>query len=165
MVQRSFGKALVTDKIKKTVLCSDIILFGFVLMFVAGAFTVPASAAIVEQERVSITNPELVSAFGSPLGNSISVDQQVQIAANVTNNQDIAQKMAYIVQIKDGDDLVVSIGWVVGVVLNPDQSFMQSVSWIPKEAGEYTAEVFAWEGFPQDNVALSEHEAIRISVS
>ena len=81
------------------------------------------------------------------------------------NNQEKSQKIAYLVQVKDEAGFVVSVGWVVGVELNPHQEFKQSISWIPKESGKFTAEIFVWEGFPINHNALSDYTSIQISVS
>lgn len=121
--------------------------------------------ALTELEKTSISDPQLVNAFGTPLGNSINVDQQIQISADVANNQEKSQKIAYLVQVKDENGFVVSVGWVVGVELNPHQEFTQSISWIPKESGKFTAELFVWEGFPINPNALSDYTSIQISVS
>ncbi len=121
--------------------------------------------ALTESERVSIMDPKLVNAFCTPLGNSINVEQQIQISADVINNQEKSQKIAYLVQVKDENDFVVSIGWVVGVELNPHQKFEQSLSWIPKEDGKFTAEIFVWEGFPVNHKALTEYTTLQINVS
>ena len=133
-----------------------------ILVIVVG---ITPAFALTELERTSINDPQLVNAFGSPLGNSINVDQQVQISADVMNNQEKSQKIAYLVQVKDEAGFVVSVGWVVGVELNPHQEFTQSLSWIPKESGKFTAEIFVWEGFPIKHNALSDYTSIQISVS
>jgi len=125
---------------------------------------VPAFA-LIELERVSIIDPKLVNVFGVSLGNSINVDQQVQISSDVINNQEKSQKIAYLVQVKNEKDFVVSIGLVVGVELNPHQKFEQSLSWIPKESGKFTAEIFVWEGFPVNHKALTEYTTLQINVS
>ncbi len=134
-----------------------------VLLIISISF-VPAFA-LTELERVSIIDPKLVNAFGVSIGNSINVDQQVQISSDVINNQEKSQKIAYLVQVKNEKDFVVSIGWVVGVELNPHQKFEQSLSWIPKESGKFTAEIFVWEGFPVNHKALTEYTTLQISVS
>jgi len=131
---------------------------------ILGISFVPAFA-LIELERVSIIDPKLVNVFGVSLGNSINVDQQVQISSDVINNQEKSQKIAYLVQVKNEKDFVVSIGWVVGVELNPHQKFEQSLSWIPKESGKFTAEIFVWEGFPVNHKALTEYTTLQISVS
>ena len=137
---------------------------GLILILVMTANITPAFA-LTELEKASINDPQLVNAFGTPLGNSINIDQQVQISADVVNNQEKPQKIAYLVQVKNESGFVVLVGWVVGVELNPDQEFTQSISWIPKESGKFTAEIFVWEGFPINPNALSEHTSIQINVS
>jgi hypothetical protein len=137
---------------------------GLLVILVIAVGITPAFA-LTELEKTSIDDPQLVNAFGAPLGNSINVDQQVQISANVMNNQEKSQKIAYLVQVKDDNGFVVSIGWVVGVELNPHQEFAQSLSWIPKESGKFTAEIFVWEGFPINHNAISDYTSIQISVS
>lgn len=137
---------------------------GLIAILVITASITPAFA-LTELEKTSIHDPQLVNAFGIPLGNSINIDQQVQISADVVNNQEKSQKIAYLVQVKNESGFVVLVGWVVGVELNPDQGFTQSISWIPKESGKFTAEIFVWEGFPINPNALSGHTAIQINVS
>jgi len=143
------------------VLYKGIVLLA-VMVITIGGFT-PAFA-LTELERVSIVDPRLVNSFGSPVGNSINVDQQVQVSANVINNQEKAQKFAYLVQIKNENELVVFFGWVVGE-LNPHQKFNPSLSWIPKESGEFIAEIFVWEGFPVNHKALTDYTTMKINAS
>lgn len=125
---------------------------------------IPAFAS-TELEKTLIIDPELVNGSGTPLGNSINVDQKIQISADVMNNQEKSQKIAYLVQIKDEAGFVVSIKWVVGVELNPHQKFTQSLSWTPNESGIFTAEIFVWEGFPANHNAIADDASIQISVS
>jgi len=119
--------------------------------------------ALTELDRVSIAEPKLVNAFGSSLGNSITVGQQVQVASDITNNQEKSQDFLYLVQIKDEIGYAVSVGWISGQ-LTPNQKFSPSLSWIPKEAGEYTAEIFVWEGIA-NHKALAEYTMLQISIS
>lgn len=119
--------------------------------------------ALTELERITIEDPRLVNAFGSSLGNSITVGQQVQVASDITNNQEKSQDFLYLVQIKDEVGYSVSVGWISGQ-LTPNQKFSPSLSWIPKNAGEYTAEIFVWEGIV-NHKALSEYTTLQISIS
>jgi len=120
--------------------------------------------ALTELERVSIEEPRLVNAFDDPLGNSITVGQKVQVSAYVTNNQEKSQLFSYLVQIKDESDYVVSVVWFSDLQLAPNQKLSPSISWIPKNAGEYTAEIFVWEGIA-NHKALSEYTILQISIS
>ncbi|MGY5152298.1 MAG: hypothetical protein ACW9XA_08525 [Candidatus Nitrosopumilus sp. bin_6a] len=124
---------------------------------------VPAFA-LTELERASIGDPKLTNAFGAPIGNKINVDQQIQIAADITNNQEKSQKFSYLVQVKNSEGIVVDVAWFSGE-LNPQQKWNTSVFWEPQQAGEFTAEIFLWEGFPVNHKALAKSVNIQISVS
>ena len=136
---------------------------GLLALLIIVASITPAFA-MTELERASIGDPKLVNAFGAPIGNKINVDQQIQIAADITNNQEKSQKFNYLVQVKDSEGIVVKVAWFSGE-LNPHQKWNTSVFWVPEDAGEYTAEIFVWEGFPINHKALTEYSSIRISVS
>ena len=110
--------------------------------------------ALTELERVSIVDPKLVNAFRISLGNNVNVDQQIQISADIINNQEKSQTFIYLVQIKNEESFVVSVGWISGQ-LTPYQKFNPSLSWTPSQPGEFTAEIFVWEGLRNHN-ALSE---------
>lgn len=112
-------------------------------------------------ERAPAANLRTVDAFGNSL-NSVSVDQQVQISADLANGQDREQSFAYLVQIQDGDGVTVSLAWITGS-LSSGQSFSPALSWIPTQSGSYTATAFVWESV--DNpTALSPPVSTTISV-
>lgn len=112
-------------------------------------------------ERAPAANLRTVDAFGNSL-NAVSVDQQVQISADLANGQDREQSFAYLVQIQDGDGVTVSLAWITGS-LTSGQSFSPALSWIPTEAGSYTATAFVWESV--DNpTALSPTVSTTITV-
>ena len=69
-----------------------------------------------------------------------------------------SQNFVYLVQIKNDAELVVSLGWISGQ-LTPDQQLSPSLSWTPNASGEFTAEIFVWEGLNNHN-ALSEYTVI-----
>ena len=112
-------------------------------------------------ERAPAANLRTVDAFGNSL-NAVSVDQQVQLTADLANGQDKEQSFAYLVQIQDGDGVTVSLAWITGS-LSSGQSFSPALSWIPTESGSYTATAFVWESV--DNpTALSPPVSTTISV-
>ena len=112
-------------------------------------------------ERAPAANLRTVDAFGNSL-NAVSVDQQVQLTADLGNGQDREQSFAYLVQIQDGDGVTVSLAWITGS-LSSGQSFSPALSWIPTESGSYTATAFVWESV--DNpTALSPPVSTTISV-
>ncbi|WP_299291966.1 hypothetical protein [Nitrosopumilus sp.] len=113
-------------------------------------------------ERAPAANLRTVDAFGNSL-DSVSVDQQVQISADLANGQDREQSFAYLVQIQDANGVTVSLAWITGS-LSAGQSFSPALSWIPTEAGTYTATAFVWESV--DNpTALSPPVSTTVNVS
>ncbi|KAF6247903.1 hypothetical protein C6990_00130 [Nitrosopumilus sp. b3] len=112
-------------------------------------------------ERAPAANLRTVDAFGNSL-DTVSVDQQVQISADLANGQDREQAFAYLVQIQDGNGVTVSLAWITGS-LSSGQSFSPALSWIPTESGSYTATAFVWESV--DNpTALSPPVSTTITV-
>ncbi len=113
-------------------------------------------------ERVPATNLRAVDAFGNSL-DIVSVDQQVQVSADLRNGQDREQTFAYLVQIQDGNGVTVKLDWLTGT-LSSDQSFSSAVSWNPTESGTYTVTAFVWESV--DNpTALSPPISTTVSVN
>ena len=124
---------------------------------------IPSSHAIDPLDRVPISSPRLEDFFQNPVSKNININQQVQVAANVTNNQEIDQKFVYIVQIKDSEDVVIHLVWISGE-LNPHQTFSPAVSWKPELSGSFVAQIFVWEGLINQD-ALSESISFDITAS
>jgi len=137
-------------------------IFGLVILLVL-SIGLTSAFALPELQRTTITDPRLENAFGSPVGNNLNVDQQIQISSDITNNQEKSQNFVYIIQIKNKTGVVVSLGWISGQ-LTPDQKLSPSLSWTPNQSGEFTAEVFVWGGLINHN-ALTEYTSMQINVS
>jgi len=90
------------------------------------------------------------------------VDEQIMIMADISNNQDVQQNFAYITQVKNDKDVVISLSWLTGS-LSPRQSFSPAQSWIPNESGNYHIEVFVWESITNPE-ALSPPLSMKINV-
>jgi hypothetical protein len=112
-------------------------------------------------ERAPAANLRTVDAFGNSL-DSVSVDQQVQITADLANGQDREQAFAYLAQIQDSNGVTVSLAWITGS-LSSGQSFSPALSWIPTASGEYTATAFVWESV-ENPTALSPPVSTTITV-
>ena len=113
-------------------------------------------------ERAVVSNLRPVDSFENSL-DAISVDQQVQVTADLASGQDKDQEFAYLVQIQDGNGVTVSLSWIAGSLAG-GQSFSPSVSWTPTNAGDYKVTAFAWESL-SNPTALSPPVSIEISVS
>jgi hypothetical protein len=84
-------------------------------------------------ERAPASNARVVDSFGNSLS-EVSVDQQVQIEADLVNGQDRDQSFAYLVQVQDSNGVTVSLAWITGQ-LAAGQSFSPALSWIPSTSG------------------------------
>ena len=90
-------------------------------------------------------------AFAEPVSTEISsgtkthyVDEQIMIMADISNNQDVPQNFAYLTQVKNEQQVVISLSWLTGS-LSPGQSFSPAQSWTPTETGTFYIQVFVWE--------------------
>ena len=110
-----------------------------------------------------MNDPRLENAFGQPIVDNVNVNQQIQISADITNEQVKSQNFVYLVQIKNENGFVVSVGWISGQ-LTPNQKLNPSLSWTPKNSGEFIAEIFVWEGLVNHN-ALAKTSKLNINVS
>jgi len=107
-------------------------------------------------------NAEQINLDSGLKSKTIEVGKQVQIAADLKNNQGVEQRFAYIVQVQNENGITVSLAWITGQ-LTPGQSFTPSLSWTPDTAGHYDATIFVWESI--DNpTALSPTLSLRINV-
>ena len=113
-------------------------------------------------ERAPISDLRAVDSFGNTL-DVISVDSQIQLAADVTNNQDKAQEFAYLIQIQNESGVTVSLDWIAGS-LTEGQSLSPASSWTPTEAGTYEVTAFVWESI-ENPTALSPTSTITITVN
>ena len=109
-------------------------------------------------------------AFADPISAQTSsedkthfVDEQIMIMADISNNQDTQQNFAYITQVRDNDDVVISLSWLTGS-LSPRQSFSPTQSWIPDEPGVYHIQVYVWESIDNPS-ALSPPLSMIVNVS
>jgi hypothetical protein len=136
------------------------------LILLIGLFSVSliqSSFAIEPLERTPSSSPRLVDFLGNQISENVNIHQQVQVTADLTNNQDITQKFTYIVQIKNNDNVVVHIAWISGSLI-ANQSFSPALSWTPDSSGPHIAEIFVWESLSNQD-ALSQPNYIAMTVS
>jgi len=89
-------------------------------------------------KKINLDNADVINSFGQKF-DEIKTDHVLQIAAYISNPNDYKQDFVYMVKITDNkNNLTQPVKWVTGT-LNPVQTFNVSLSWIPKEIGEYKA--------------------------
>ena len=82
---------------------------SFVLLVILLIFSISFTTAfaLTELQKATISDPRLVNTFGISIGNNVNVDQQFQISADITNNQEKSRNFVYLVQIKNNVGFVV----------------------------------------------------------
>ena len=112
-------------------------------------------------QQVSARNLRLLDSLGNVI-EKVHVHQDIRIAAELTNLQDIEQRFAYLGQIKDANGIPVHFDHTGGL-LSPGQTVTSSVSWVPDNSGLYTITVFVWKSIG-DPHALSIPLKLQIAV-
>jgi len=90
------------------------------------------------------------------------VDEQIMIVTDISNGQDVQQNFAYITQVTNDENVVISLSWLTGS-LSPRQMFSPAQSWIPTESGLYTIQIFVWESITNPE-ALSPPLSMSVNV-
>ncbi len=109
------------------------------LLFLVLIFFLANSVAFAAIDDSIADKPRLVSQE-----DKIMVDKQIMVVADLSNGQERDQNFAYIVQIRDENDVVISLSWLTGS-LSPRQTFSPALSWIPTLPGIYSIDIFVWE--------------------
>ena len=112
-------------------------------------------------QQVSARNLRLLDSLGNIIEKA-RVHQDIRIVAELTNLQDIEQRFAYLVQIKDANGISVHLDHTGGL-LSPGQTLTSSVSWVPDRSGLYAITVFVWKSI-DDPSALSAQLTFQIAV-
>ena len=112
-------------------------------------------------QQVSARNLRLLDSLGNVIEKA-RVHQDIRIVAELTNLQDIEQRFAYLVQIKDANGIPVHFDHTGGL-LSSGQTLTSSVSWVPDRSGLYAITVFVWKSIG-DPSALSAQLTFQIAV-
>ena len=123
--------------------------------------TTTVGSIVPPLERVEVSNLGVVDALNNPV-DSVSVGQQVNIAADLTSAQSRSQDYAYLLQIQNADGVTVHLSWAASSLAGYGGANV-SQSWTPDETGSYTATVFVWESLTNPT-ALSPQNSIDITV-
>jgi hypothetical protein len=115
--------------------------------------TAKIGQALSTTEQVPAGDPEIVDTSGNLLV-SPNVGDILIVQATITNDDDVAHTVTFLVQIKNAAGEVVNLGWVRDIELAADESQTPGMSWLPDSAGTYTAEVYVWDSLTSA-VALS----------
>ena len=67
----------------------------------------------------------------------------MQIVGTIENKINHDQEFIYFFQIKNSDEVVISLSWIQGQ-LSPNQILDISQSWIPEKSDTYFLETYVW---------------------
>ena len=93
-----------------------------------------------------------------------AVNEKIEITMDFTNDSNVQQSCALIVQIKDSNNTTISLSHVTGM-LGAGQTLDQVLSYTPNEAGSYTVEKFLWNNFADPTALTDSKETISLTVS
>ncbi len=93
-------------------------------------------------ETVRLKRLDATNVGGSPV-DTVQVGETVLFKASLANNIPQRQQFMYILQIKDRNDYVISISWLVDN-LDIREDLEVALAWTPTEEGTYRAEAFIW---------------------
>jgi len=102
-------------------------------------------------QRISVEDVFFANSLGIPI--EPIINKQIQVVGIIHNNQNYVQPFAYITQIKDPEEAVVSLSWILGELAS-NHSLELSQSWTPTEFGNYTIATFVWNSL-NDQTSLS----------
>jgi plastocyanin len=126
-----------------------------------------AAARIAEAEAATKAAEEAAQAAEQASQDRIeaaAVNEKIEISMDFTNDSDVQQSFALIVQIKDSNDTTISLSHVTGM-LGAGQTLDQVLSYTPTEAGTYTVEKFLWNNFADPTALTDSKETFSLTVS
>ena len=95
-------------------------------------------ASISENDEIYLDNVDVINSFGEKF-DEIKQNQILQISADVINPKDNVENFVYSVEITDKNNhLIQPAKWMTGTI-DSSQQLNVSLSWIPKEVGEFNA--------------------------
>jgi hypothetical protein len=116
-------------------------------------------------ERVTISQPQLFDLSAkveTPVG-EVNVGDQVMIETEITSVVNENQQFVYFIQVKDSDNVTVSLSWIKGE-LKLNEPMKIGRIWIPDSPGKYTIENFTWESIELP-IALSVVRSVEVEVN
>ena len=127
-----------------------------------------AAARIAEAEAAARAAEEAAKAAeaesAARIAAAVSVNEKIEITMDFTNDSNVQQSFALIVQIKDSNNTTISLSHVTGM-LGAGQTLDQVLSYTPTEAGTYTVEKFLWNNFADPTALTDSKETFSLTVS
>ena len=126
-----------------------------------------AAARIAEAEAAVKAAEEAAQAAEQASQDRIeaaAVNEKIEITMDFTNDSNVQQSFALIVQIKDSNNTTISLSHVTGM-LGAGQTLDQILSYTPTDPGTYTVEKFLWDNFADPTALTDSKETFSLTVS
>ena len=99
----------------------------------------------IEESAIIIKSTEIRDAFNRPVLQKSTVGQKLNFVTEISNNDQQSQSYSYIIQVRDQNNSIVDLRWVNGKV-DPAKKNIATILWEPILPGNYTVEIFVWDG-------------------
>jgi len=108
-------------------------------------------------DKIFIESAALLDVRGTEVASAQGrVGENIAVTATLVNDEQVSQQFMFIVQIVDDEGVASSVSFTLGS-LAPGQSASSSVSWLPREQGAYTAEIFVWSSLSSPAPLVERH--------
>jgi hypothetical protein len=115
-------------------------------------------------DKVYIESADLLDVRGNNItAAGAEVGENVAISTTLVNDEQEPQPFMLMVQILDEEGVAKALLFTFGS-LQAEESIERSASWLPDEAGSYTAEIFVWNSL-NDPAPLVEKRLLEFGVS
>ena len=128
-------------------------------------FTDPVShpSPLPRFQQVPVSTPRITDSFGKPIFD-IKTNDLVAVEATAKNNDTVSHSFVFLVQVRDSNMVVDSLGWIRGLSLDAGTTLTPGLSWKPSKGGTYTIEVFIWDALDYP-IALSPVARLTVNVA
>lgn len=93
---------------------------------------------------------------------TIQAGKLIKVKSEVANNTPGTLTFAYIVQIKDSNNVTVQLSWMDGIKVAPKEKIEAMQSWVPEKPGEYTVDIFVWQSIANPDPMSPVRKAIAV---
>lgn len=113
---------------------------------------------------ITVSEPLFVDESGNEVVTA-EVGEAIGIRAEISSNLNQNITFTYLVQIRDGNGFTLSLTWLDGLTVNPEQAIEPSIFWTPDAAGKLEIEVFVWQDINNNPVPLSQVQETAVTVT
>ena len=95
--------------------------------------------------NINIKTPVIKDFLNRPMLQKPVVGQKLNFVTEISNKEQQSQSYSYIIQVRDENNSIVDLRWINGKV-DPTKTNTVTIPWEPILPGNYTVEIFVWDG-------------------